>query len=148
MDIINFFLKYNFIFKYYLCFILFFNLMMFYNFTFKILKKNKINNKLNLTNNINLSSMFKKLTKISNNPIIFEYQLEQINKIDSNSKKFIQYKNNFINIYEEKKNDNIKKEKNFLIYKYYKKIKNKLINKKYNMKDIDDIIIKLLCINF
>lgn len=139
MDIINFFLKYNFIFKYYLCIILFFNLMMFYNFTFKILKKNKINNKLNLTNNINLSSMFKKLTKISNNPIIFEYQLEQINKIDYNSKKFIQYKNNFINIYEEK---------NFLIYKYYKKIKNKLINKKYNMKDIDDIIIKLLCINF
>ena len=139
MDIINFFLKYNYIFKYYLCIILFFNLMMFYNFTFKILKKNKINNKLNLTNNINLSSMFKKLTKISNNPIIFEYQLEQINKIDYNSKKFIQYKNNFINIYEEK---------NFLIYKYYKKIKNKLINKKYNMKDIDDIIIKLLCINF
>lgn len=120
---------------------------MFYNFVFLIPKAKNTNCEIVFDDNSNGNGktiskcdfMFKKLVKISKNPIIFEYQLEQINKFlpDTNKyikyQKYIQYINNFDN-------------KNNSVYKYYKKIKQTLIKNK--LSDVDEIIIKLLCVNF
>jgi hypothetical protein len=114
---------------------------MFYYFVYIIPNPNKKNSNIYTKNDINFkyNLMFKKLIKISKNPIIFEYQLEQINIINPISNKIIQYKNDIQNIY------NLKNKKNST-YKNYKKIKKTLLEKK--LINIDDIIIKLLYINF
>ena len=141
MNFINFFYNHNWIFKCYLITILLFNIFMFYYFVYIIPNPNKKNSNIYTKNDINFkyNLMFKKLIKISKNPIIFEYQLEQINIINPISNKIIQYKNDIQNIY------NLKNKKNST-YKNYKKIKKTLLEKK--LKNIDDIIIKLLYINF
>lgn len=111
--------------------ILIFNVFVFLNFAFIVPNANN-----NMNKNMNYNLMFKKLIKISNNPIIFEYQLEQINKI--NNIRNIQYKNDiqYICNFSNKKKT----------YKNYKKIKKILLEK--NLTDIDETIIKLLHINF
>jgi hypothetical protein len=141
MNFINFFYNHNWIFKCYLITILLFNIFMFYYFVYIIPNPNKKNSNIYTKNDINFkyNLMFKKLIKISKNPIIFEYQLEQINIINPISNKIIQYKNDIQNIY------NLKNKKNST-YKNYKKIKKTLLEKK--LINIDDIIIKLLYINF
>lgn len=142
MDIINFFLINNFFFKFYLCMILLLNTFVFYKFIFEIFYNNKMNNKNNNIENLDEKKyclMYKKLVKISKNPIIFEYQLEQIKKISINSIKFIEYKDYI---------KTINVNKNLLLLKYHKQIDKILIDKKYEKKNINDIIIKLFCINF
>lgn len=134
MDFIIFFLTHNLIFKYYLSLLLIFNIFMFYNFVYIIPKTNKTN----ITNN-ECIFMFKKLIKISKNPIIFEYQLEQINKIIPDTTKYIKYQKYIQNM------NNLDNSNN-LTYKYYSKIKQTLIKNK--LLNVDEIIIKLLCINF
>ncbi len=141
MNFIIFFFNHNWIFNCYLFIILLFNIFMFYNFAYIIPNANRKKTNIYYNNDISFkyNLMFKKLIKISKNPIIFEYQLEQINKINPISNKIIQYKNYIQNIY------NLKNKKNST-YKNYKKIKKTLLEKK--LKNIDDIIIKLLYINF
>lgn len=143
MDFVNFFLTHNWIFKYYLTILLMFNIFMFCNFVF-LIPKGK-NTKCEITLNDNNETitkydfMFKKLVKISKNPIIFEYQLEQINKFLPNTNKYIKYQKHIQDI-------NNLDNKNNSVYKHYKKIKQTLI--KNNLSNVDEIIIKLLCVNF
>lgn len=134
-------LKYNFIFRYYLVVIFFLNLTILY----KIFKSKLIKNiQLNKSHNINKKycSIFKKISKIINNPIIFEYQMVQLKKINNNSEKYIKYSSelNKINLLN----------KNTKLYKYFVKIK-KLLSKKYinnNDDEIIDILTKLIYVNF
>lgn len=149
MDFINFFLTHNWIFKCYLLLLLIFNVFMFYNFLFvssNIIKNKKIyanNDIIDIIDIIDIdtkyNTIFKKLIKISKNPIIFEYQLEQINKILSNTDKYIKCQMDIYNI------NNLEK-KNISVYKNYQKIKKILLRRK--LSNIDEIIIKLICINF
>jgi hypothetical protein len=145
MSIINYIFKYNLIFKIYLVFIFFFNLLIFYFFGIKKYfinqEKNKDINSITENFDLEYSLIFKKILKILNNPIIFEYQIKQSNKIDTTSHKFIEsYKcvyhivNNLTKFYKSKK--------------YYIKI-NKLLSYDYP-NDHEKIIIltKLICINF
>lgn len=141
--LINIFLpKYNWIFQCYMCVILLFNLGIFYFYV------GEINKKINISNNnkskeigTNYKYMFKKIIKISKNPIIFSHQLKQINKISTNNTK---YEQNIIFL------------KNFFqsdsTFKYYKKIKKiKKILRKNNFDsehDFMDVIARLMCINF
>lgn len=143
MEFINFFLTYNWIFKCYLLLLLIFNIFMFYNFVF--VSSNTIENTTIYTNNdINdidtkYNMIFKKLIKISKNPIIFEYQLEQINKILQNTNKYIKCQRDIYNI-------NNTENKNISVYKNYKKIKKILLKRK--ILNVNEIMIKLICINF
>lgn len=134
MDFIIFFLTHNWIFKCYLSFLLIFNIFMFYNFVYIIPETNITNNECIF--------MFKKLIKISKNPIIFEYQLEQINKIIPDTTKYIKYQKYIQNMNNLDNSNN----SNNSTYKYYSKIKQTLIKNK--LLNVDEIIIKLLCINF
>lgn len=141
MEFINFFLTYNWIFKWYLLLLLIFNIFMFYNFVF--IGSNTITNTKIYNDIINIDTkynmIFKKLIKISKNPIIFEYQLEQINKILQNTDKYVKCQRDICNITNSKK-------KNISVYKNYKKIKKILLKRK--MLNVNEIIIKLICINF
>jgi hypothetical protein len=143
MEFINFFLTYNWIFKCYLLLLLIFNIFMFYNFIF--VSSNTIENtKIYINNDIidihtKYNMIFKKLIKISKNPIIFEYQLEQINKILQNTDKYIKCQRDIYNI-------NYSENKNISVYKNYKKIKKILLKRK--ILNVNEIIIKLICINF
>ena len=143
MYFIIFFLTYNWIFKYYLSFLLIFNIFLFYNFIFLIPKSKNKNYEISFNNNnetiTKYDFLFKKLVKISKNPIIFEYQLEQINK-------FLPDTNNYIKYHKYIQDINNKKNKKYSAYKYYKKIKQTLIKNK--LSNVDEIIIKLLCVNF
>jgi len=127
-----------------MCILVLFNLIIFYFFGYTFFfKTRKINNNNlpldTIDYNLKYSIFFKKILKIINNPIIFEYQLKQLEKINSNSNKFIEH-TKFLN--------DIKNNKNLKTKKYYKKIINSLHqitsdeNKKIN------ILTKLLCINF
>lgn len=143
MDFVNFFLTYNWIFRYYLSFLLIFNVSMFYNFVFLIPKSKNKNYEISSNDNSEIITkydlMFKKLVKISKNPIIFEYQLEQINKFLPNPNNYIKYQKYIQDI-------NDLDNKNNSVYKNYKKIKQTLIKNK--LLNVDEIIIKLLCVNF
>ena len=91
---------------------------------------------------LNLSKILKKIIKIINNPIILEYQLVQIIKIDIKSKKYIKYHK----ILDKINNSPLKFIKS---HKYIKKINN--ILSKNNDTDYiknTDILTKLICINF
>jgi hypothetical protein len=124
---------------------------MFYNFVFGKFNTNikNIDHDINLNHDDNIDlkyhSMFKKLVKISKNPIIFEYQLEQIEKLKHNLNKYNQY-----NQYKKDFKDicDINNKKFIYSRKYYQYLKKILIKKKYNHKNINNILIKLLCINF
>jgi hypothetical protein len=146
MDIIIGFLTYNWIFKYYLMMLLIFNIMMFYNFAFLIHETKRSNPQTVFENEsktiFEYNVMFKKLVKISKNPIIFEYQLEQINKFFPDTNKYIKHKKYIQNI----NNYNNSNNSNNSVYKYYNKIKQTLIKNK--LSNVDEIIIKLLCVNF
>lgn len=128
--IIYFAIKYNIIFKYYLYVILLLNFFIFYYIIYKLLIK-KINIK---TNSEVKYDYLRKLLKTLKNPIILEYQLEQTQKINEKTQKYLYFKK-LLSI----------KLKNDIHYKFIKK---KLFE--YNVKNakIDDIIIKLLYINF
>jgi len=143
MDIIIGFITYNWIFKYYLMMILIFNIMMFYNFAFLIPKTKRSNPQIVFEDDrktiFEYNVMFKKLVKISKNPIIFEHQLEQINKFFPDTKKYLKHKKYIQNI-------NNSNNSNNSVYKYYNKIKQTLIKNK--LSNVDKIIIKLLCVNF
>lgn len=136
MELIIFFLNYNWVFKYYMVLLLVFNLSIFYNFVYFLNNENKTTNNENKPI-INLKYMFKKIIKITKNPIIFEYQLKQINKITINSNKYVKYENII---------QNVKNMDEKTINKYYKKIKQILSERK--LTNINEIIIKLLCVNF
>ena len=160
ITILNYFFKFQIFFRYYLSVIFFINLYIFYIFIIDKLinlKKNINNNGIEDGKNINndggirdvdvdvddnkYCQMFKKIKKITNNPIIFEYQITQSDKIDITSNKYIKYS---------KELDKINKHKYQYIksHKYLKKIKKILLHKnKFNISDID-IIIKLMYINF
>lgn len=142
IDFISFFLTYNWIFKCYLLILLIFNIFMFYNFFYKMMKTNGFNG-FNRSNGkkTDYIFMFKKLLKISKNPIIFEYQLEQINKFMPDKNKYVRYQKHiqYINNLDDKNNS---------VCKYYKKIKNILEKKNLVNSHADVIIIKLMCINF
>ena len=143
MDIIIGFITYNWIFKYYLMMILIFNIMMFYNFAFLIPKTKRSNPQIVFEDDrktiFEYNVMFKKLVKISKNPIIFEHQLEQINKFFPDTNKYLKHKKYIQNI-------NGSNNSNNSVYKYYNKIKQTLIKNK--LSNVDKIIIKLLCVNF
>lgn len=136
MTEIDYIYKYNFIFRIYMLIIFFFNLLIFYFFSIKKNINFSLENKdLDFKNTL----IFKKIFSIINNPIIFEYQLNQIQQINSNSKKFIECKK-FINYV---KNNDFPKSN-----KYYKKI-NKLLSSNYkNNSEKITILTKLICINF
>jgi hypothetical protein len=150
ISILNYFFKFQIFFRYYLLVIFFINLYIFYVFTINQiikLKKNIINVDNNIDNNNNVYDdnkychMLKKIKKIINNPIIFEYQLIQSDKIDINSNKYIKYHKELNNI--NKNNEQFIKSQEYL-----NKIKKILSSEnKYNISDID-IITKLLYINF
>ena len=131
MYLINFFLNNNLIFKYYFILLLLFNIFIFCNLVFRV---SNFNNNINIDVKYNL--IFKKLIKISKNPIIFDYQLKQMDKIDYKSNKYIQCKKYINNI----------NNKKISIYENYKKIIKILAKKK--LSNINDILIKLLYINF
>lgn len=131
MIIVNFLLKYNWIFRYYLLIIFFINLIVFYFFVNK-----QINKKDLMSNNFDLN--LKKIIKIINNPIIFDYQINQSQKIDITSDKYIKYSKYLYDI------QNNKLTKSYL---YYKKA-NKKLSYYYSDSKKNDILIKLLCINF
>lgn len=143
MDFIIFFLTHNWIFKYYLWFLLIFNIFMFYNFVFLIPKTKNTDCEIVFDDDgktiEKYDFMFKKLVKISKNPIIFEYQLKQIDKFLPNTNKYIKYQKYVQHI---NKLDN----SNNSVCKYYKNIKQTLIKNK--LSNVDEIIIKLLCVNF
>lgn len=143
MDIIIGFLNYNWIFKYYLMMLLMFNIMMFYIFAFLIPETKRSNPQIVFGDDsktiFEYNFMFKKLIKISKNPIIFEYQLEQINKFLPDTNKYLKHKKYIQNI-------NNSNNSNNSVYKYYNKIKQTLIKNK--LSNVDEIIIKLLCVNF
>lgn len=131
-----FLLKFNNIFYYYLCLIFIFNLIIFYNFSsFFFTKKKNLSNNKNIE--LNLSLILKKIYKIVKNRIIFNYQIEQIKKINYNDeqlKKNILYLNDI--------------NKNSLSYKYYKKLIEILKLKNIKDKESQNIIIsKLIYIN-
>ncbi len=150
--LLDFLFIYNWIFKIYLILIFSVNIYICIKFTLPILNKNnliKIAYNLDNSNDIDYNydeylQIFKKLIKITNNPIIFEYQLEQSKKIDKRCDKYIKHKKFITNIkniinhtindyedYDDLKNDFIRIQKILSIY-----------NKN------DDMLIKLLCINF
>lgn len=137
--LLDFLFVYNWIFKMYLILILLFNIYIFIKFALPMLNKNELNKIAynNDKNNDEYLLMFKKLIKITNNPIIFEYQLEQSKKIDKVCDKYIKYKKLINDITDNNINCNDLK-------KYY--IKMQKILTKYNKND--DTLIKLLCINF
>lgn len=132
MFIIDIVLKYNLIFKYYLCIILFFNFYIFYN----IFYNNEIDSNFEFVekkdNNFNY---LKKLLKILNNPIIAEYQLEQIKKINEDSNKYLKCKKTFLT--------KLKKSNSVL-----KCVKKKIVEYGIEDKKINNTIIKLMCVNF
>ena len=142
MTIFDYILKYNLIFRFYLIIIFFFNILIFYYFGIKIFfPKEKINIDLlhdKVDYDLKYSSMLKKIINIIKNPIIFEYQLKQSEKININSDKFINYYK-YLN--------NIENDKLIKSLKYYKKI-NILMKSQFNNKEKINIITKLLCINF
>ena len=146
MTIVDYIFKYNFIFRIYLIFIFFFNLLIFYFFGIRKIHVNqKINNINLLSDNKDLkySLILKKILSVINNPIIFEYQLNQSNKINVTSNKFIE-KYDSVNYI---KNNLTKLSKS---KKYYDKI-HKLLSHNYpEYSDNKKIVIltKLLCINF
>lgn len=150
ISILNYFFKFQIFFKYYLSVIFFLNIYIFYIFIInKIIKFKKnitdVNNIDNIDDIISYDNkycqMFKKIIKILNNPIIFEYQLTQSDKIDINTNKYIKY-------YKELNKINKYNEKYIKSHKYLDKIKKILSRKnKYNITNID-IITKLLYINF
>lgn len=145
MLIINYLLKYNWIFKYYLCLIFFLNIFIFYFFFIRdFFKSNKVNELDGSVNddilNLKYSIIFKKIIKIINNPIIFEYQLKQLKKINVKSDKYIQYQLDLNKI--------TKFDLNIKSKIYYTKIKDLLSTNTNNNNNIDDILIKLMCINF
>ena len=152
MEIIFFILEYNLILKYYLCILLFFNTLILLNFILRISNtKILINNNCNDLNSLNNSDnnidlkyclMFKKLIKITKNPIIFEYQLEHIKNPNKDLYKYNKYKKVISNI------SDISNKKFTQTKKYYKNLKKILLKKKYNKKNINNILIKLICINF
>ena len=131
----NYLLKYNWIFRYYLLIIFFLNLVLFYIFGIKL-----INNVDLLSDNVDLKLylMLKKIIKIINNPIIFDYQIKQSEKINITSDKYIQY---------DKLLNHIQNNKSIKLQIYYKKAK-KLLPCYYNHNEKKDILVKLLCINF
>ena len=147
---LNYFFKFQIFFRCYLSVIFFINLYIFYIFTINnIMKlKNKSitdgdNNEDDIigSNDNKYYQMLKKIKKITNNPIIFEYQLTQTNKIDINTNKYITYHRELNNI--NKHNDQYIKS-----HKYLNKIKNILSHKNKNNTSDIDIITKLLYINF
>jgi ADP-dependent phosphofructokinase/glucokinase len=150
MSIFYYFFKYQIFFRYYLILLFFFNLYICYNFIINQQIKLKKNNKNTICEqNTNYKfymdkkyyQMLKKINKIINNPIIFEYQIIQSLKIDENTNKYIKYHEdlNIIN----KHNDQYIKS-----YKYLNKIYKSLsIKNKDNIGNID-ILTKLLYINF
>lgn len=153
MFILNFFLKYQIFFRCYLAIIFFLNLYIFYTFIInQIIKSIIIGNNKNIIKKYDMNEttfiddkyfhMLKKIKKITNNPIIYEYQLTQIHKIDINSNKYIQY-------HKELNKINKHNEQYIKSHKYFIKIlltNNFIIQKN---KDINiDILAKLLCINF
>lgn len=137
--LLDFLFVYNWIFKMYLILILLFNIYIFIKFALPMLNKNELNKIAynNDKNNDEYLLMFKKLIKITNNPIIFEYQLEQSKKIDKVCDKYIKYKKLINDITDNNINCNDLK-------KYYIKILKILSRCGKN----DDMLIKLLCINF
>lgn len=157
MIIFNYLLKYNWIFRYYLLILFFFNLILFYIFAIKRFFNNEqvdntkqIDTKQIDTKQIDTKQidtdldlkyclMFKKIINIINNPIIFDYQLEQSQKINIISDKYIQYHKYLLEIH------NYKFTKSYI---YYKKAKKKLSI--YYKSDIEknNILTKLFCINF
>ena len=144
MVLINYIIKYNCIFRYYLLIVFFFNLIIFYFFGIKRFYANKkINyeNKLLDDNDYDLkySLMLKKIIKIINNPIIFEYQLKQSQKININSDKFIEHQKY---LYYIENNKFIKSQK------YYKRLKKMMTPYNKNNDEKIFILTKLLCINF
>lgn len=151
MSMLDYFFEYKIFFRYYLTLLFFFNLYVFYNFIINKQIKFKIENNKNTiceqnTNNKSFMDkkyyqMLKKINKIINNPIIFEYQITQSLKIDTNTNKYIKYHKdlNIIN----KHNDQYIKS-----YKYLNKINKTIsIKNKDNIGNID-ILTKLLYINF
>jgi len=150
ISILNYFSKFQIFFRYYLLVIFIINLYIFYIFTIGKIIKLKEKNITDKDNNIDepigykdnkYYHMLKKIKKITNNPIIFEYQLTQSNKIDINSNKYVKY-------YKELNNINKHSEQYIKSHNYLNKIKKILSYKnKYNISDID-IITKLLYINF
>ena len=137
----NYLLKYNWIFRYYLLIIFFLNLVLFYIFGIKRLFVTKLINNVDLlSDNVDLKLylMLKKIIKIINNPIIFDYQIKQSEKINITSDKYIQY---------DKLLNHIQNNKSIKLQIYYKKAK-KLLPCYYNHNEKKDILVKLLCINF
>jgi len=112
---------------------------MFYNFIFVNFNTIKKTNSDIVDIDTKYNTIFKKLIKISKNPIIFEYQLEQINKILPNTDKYIKYQRYICNI-------NKSKKKNISVYKNYIKITKILL--KIKILNVNEIIIKLIWINF
>lgn len=141
--LLDFLFVHNWIFKIYLTLIFFLNIYICVKFALPILNKNNLTNIMHNEDN-NYSEylmMFKKLIKITNNPIIFEYQLEQSKKIDEECEKYIKYKKVISNM----TNDTINNYNNYNnLKKYYMKIQK--ILSRYNKND--DTLIKLLYINF
>ncbi len=143
-------IKHNNIFKYYLLLILVFNIFMSYTFvTYFFYNKSKFNNFKNTNNsnndsNDNLELIYyyrlKQIIKLFDNPIKFDYQINQINqnKIYKNNSKYIQYKNELNKIL--KTNTKI----NILYKKVLLKIKKNYIKNKYKNKKI---LLCLFCIN-
>jgi hypothetical protein len=140
MIIFDYILKYNLIFRFYFIIIFIFNILIFYYFGIKIFFPKENINLLQdkIDNDLKYSLMLKKIIDIIKNPIIFEYQLKQSEKININSDKFINYYK-YLN--------NIENDKLINSLKYYKKI-NILMTQKFKNKEKINIITKLLCINF
>lgn len=137
--LINIFLpEYNWIFKYYLLSILLFNLSIIYNFIFRIPTKINSINFLNDNVEDKYIFMFKKIIKIAKNPIIFEYQLKQIKTANINDNKYNQYKK-YLKKVKNKQNN---------LYKQYKILKKIFYKKNVSHTEFDEILIKLLCVNF
>ena len=145
-------IKYNYIFKYYLLLILIFNIFMSYTFvTYFFYNKSKFNN-LKDTNDNNFDSdnnleliyyyRLKQIIKLFDNPIKFDYQINQINqnKIYKNNSKYVQYKNEFNKILKIKTNTKI----NILYKKIILKIKKNDTKNKCGCKKI---LLCLFCIN-
>ena len=140
-------LKYNLYFRYYLLAILGGMLIIGFFFIIKYNKKLSLSNTMNLflldnssityENNLDIkySNILKKILKIINNPIKFDYQINQINQLKiSNLNKYNKIKNDLAII--------LNKKKHFKSKLFYNQIK--LIFKKYKILTKSTKIISLL----